>query len=287
MVGVVFVFVREDASDVDALADVFDRAGYSIEDDASDALSVVVWSRSAMRCNAFRAAIERAAQRGPVVVASLIATPPQDLASVAPVVDISAWDGRSDASLDQLFYVVFDAIHPVRANVIALPGPTLPIVAPPQLTNAATEPVSRKRTAWETPIPTKLLRPVHAEAVEPPPQPKLGAPSPRRDFRRLATPSHGRAHAALAFAVVALVASAGFALNALATTHAAPRAHVSVTHELDMGGLSLASVSAEAVGLADAAPVEQPRLFEPGQQVGHAGLEPPSARSTRAGAPMS
>lgn len=273
MAGVVFIFVREDASDVEALADAFDRAGYAVGDSEADALNIIVWSRSAMRCDAFRSAANHAAQTGRVVVASLIATPPRDFSNGASIVDISAWDGRSDEGLDPLFYAAFDVINPARANVIALPGPASaspPTVDPPSSANV-------KRAAWEAPLPTTMLRPVdeHVEAE------KLGAPSPRRDFRRLRAQSHGRAHAAVAFAVLALIAGASFALTTPAPTPASPHARVSVTQDINADSVSLDSASAEAIGLADVAPVEPARLFEPGQQVGHAGFEPPSARSVR------
>jgi len=45
--------------------------------------------------------------------------------------------------------------------------------------------------------------------------------------------------------------------------------------------VSLTSASAEAMGLEDVAPTERERMFEPPVQVGHAGFEPPSARTAR------
>mgnify|MGYP007130730105 CR=1 FL=1 len=58
MAGVVFVFVREDASEVETLADVFDDAGYSITGSENAELRVVVWSRRALRSETFRAAAD-------------------------------------------------------------------------------------------------------------------------------------------------------------------------------------------------------------------------------------
>ncbi len=289
MAGVVFVFVREDASDVEQLAEAFDHAGYFISgsDSADDSLNVVVWSRAAMRSAAFRATADRALRSKRVVVASLVAPPHRDQVLGVPCVDISAWNGEDDSGLASLFEALLDVVHPARANVIALPAPVYIDAeftgTPLQITTAEGDSVSRARAAWEAPIPASMLRPVHDDVrPEESPQPKLGAPSPRRDFRRLYRQSHNRANAALVFAVVALIGGAGFALNALATiTTPLAAQHVAVTQQMASGGVSLMSASAEAIGLEDVVPVEPSRLFEPGRQIGHAGVEPPSARSVR------
>ena len=283
MTGVVFIFVRDDASDVEALAEAFELAGYSISgnDASDDALSVVVWSRAALRSPAFGAAADRALHAARVIVASLVTPPDRDLVRGVRVVDISAWDGIESDALDPLFDAVLDIAHPVHANIIALPGPIYQDAefteAPLQI--ASDVGASRARAAWEAPIPTILLRPVQEPLRDYEPQLKLGAPSPRRDFRRLRQPQN-RAHAALAFAVIALIGGASFALNVPATTPAAP--HVEQAQESETGGVSLTSASTDAIGLEDVTPRERARLFEPAQQVGHAGVEPPSARSVRA-----
>lgn len=278
MVGVVFVFVREDASDVEALAEAFDQAGYSISgSESSDgALSIIVWSRAAMRSDAFHKAAERALQTDRVVVASLAALPHSDALSSAPVADISAWDGDDPRGLDALFEIVFDLVSPVRPSVIALPSRPLCedadfVEAPLQITHASSDRSQRARAAWEAPIPAKALHPVR----EAPAQPKLGAPSPRRDFRKLPRGgSNGRAHAALVFAVLTLTAGS-LLISAAQSFSTAPQPKA---RALETGGVSLTSASAEAMGLEDVTPAERERMFEPPVQVGHAGLEPPSAR---------
>jgi hypothetical protein len=289
MAGVVFTFVREDASDVEALAEAFDAAGYSISgsDRADDALNVVVWSRAAMRSTAFRTAADRALRSSRAIVASLVAQPHHRLVHSAPVADISAWDGDDEAGLDPLFNAVLDVMHPALINVIALPGPVYLDAefteARLQITGPVSAPESRARAAWETPIPTNLLRPVPEDAPEEPTLAKLGAPSPRRDFRRLGRQSNKRVYAALAFAVIAAIGGVGLAFSASAATSAPVSRvqHVVAVGQAETVGVSLSSASAEAIGLDDLTPVELQRLFEPGPQIGHAGLEPPSARSIR------
>ncbi|MBL8547577.1 MAG: hypothetical protein JNL81_14015 [Hyphomonadaceae bacterium] len=276
MAGVVFIFVREDASDVEALAEAFDRAGYRITGSDGDdaALHVVVWSRAAMLCAAFRAAAARVLRSPRAVVASLVTAPYPDLAQGAVVADISAWDGIDEAGLAPLLEAVLDVVHPVRANVIALPGPVYTDAefteAPLQLTHVVSVPRNRARAAWETPIPAGVPRPVQADAVQ---AAKIGAPSPRRDFRRLKRLHYNRAHAALAFALLALVGGTAVVLSAPSGVVApAPRAEVELRR--DGQGVSLASATAEAVGLDDSVP-------EAPAQIGRRGVEPPSARTVR------
>lgn len=278
MVGVVFVFVREDAGDVEALAEAFDQAGYAISgsERCDDAINVIVWSRAAARSDAFRKAVERALQFDRVVVAGLAALPHRDALLRAPVADISAWDGDDLQGLDPLFDIVADLVSPVRPSVIALPSRPLHedaefVEAPLQITHAASDRFQRTRAAWEAPIPAKILHPVR----EQPAQPKLGAHSPRRDFRRLPRrPSNARAHAALMFAIATLTAGS-LLIGAAQGLSAASQPKV---HAVETGGVSLTSASAEALGLEDAAPAERERMFEPPVQTGHAGFEPPSAR---------
>jgi hypothetical protein len=267
MAGVVFVFVREDAREAEALAEAFDAAGFSIGGDTSDegALAVVIWSHKAMRSPAFKHAAERALRSGRAVVASLI-TPPHDAVFGAPVVDLSAWDGEDDAALDPLLEAAED-IGPPAANVIVLPARPVYedaefVEAAPQLASGDSE---RLRRAWEAPIPTHMLR----EA----PSAKSGAPAPRRDFRRLSEKQrHPRVHAALAFAVIAL---AGGGVLAMQVARAPAPA---VAERVEAGAVSFTSASADAAGLEDVTPIE------PAPQVGRRGLEPPSARQIRSAA---
>ncbi len=242
-------------------------------------MHVVVCSRAALRSDAFRKAAERALSANRVVIANLASLPHSEIMARAPMADISAWDGDDPRGLAPLFEVVSDLVSPARPSVIALPARPLYedaefAEAPLQIMHAASEPAQRARTAWEAPIPAKVLHPV----CEEPARPKLGAPSPRRDFRKLRRhPSNGRAHAALVFAVVTL--TAGSLLIASAQNFSAPPQ--ASGHAVDTGGVSLSSASAEATGLEDVTPSERGRMFEPPVQTGHAGFEPPSARSAR------
>ncbi|MCA8885828.1 MAG: hypothetical protein KDA35_04335, partial [Hyphomonadaceae bacterium] len=93
MAGVVFVFVREDSSEVEALAEAFEDAGYSITSGNRADLYVVVWSRSALRSEILRAAAQDVLRTGRAVVAALFAPPTREEASGAPIIDLSQWDG--------------------------------------------------------------------------------------------------------------------------------------------------------------------------------------------------
>jgi hypothetical protein len=278
MAGVVFVFVREDASEAETLAEAFDAAGYSITGSNLDdsALAVVIWSRKALHSQAFKQAAERALRSGRAVVASLIRAPASGNMFGAPVVDLSGWDGEDDAALDPLFEAADEIVRPAApTNVIVLPSRPVYedaefVELAPQLSNVESEQVKRMRRSWEAPIPSHMLRPV-PEA----PREKLGAPSPRRDFPRLLPKEgHSRAHAALAFAVIALLGGGVFATN-LAMAPAPPAPIV------EAAAVSMTSASADATGLEDVVPREQTPLFEPPPQAGRRGLEPPSARQIR------
>jgi hypothetical protein len=284
MGGVVFVFVREDASEAETLAEAFDAAGFSISgsDLSADALRIVLWSRHALRSHAFHDAAEQALRSGRAVVASLIAPPPSESVFGAPIIDLSAWDGEDSAALDPLFEAADVMARCASSNVIELPS--RPAYEDAEFTEGAlqlvsveTERVRRARQAWEAPIPDHMLRPT---GEKPPVQEKLGAVAPRHDFRRLGQRrAHARVHAALAFAVLALIGGGLFGVT-LAPDPAPPTRAVH-TVAIEPGGVSLASASAEAAGLEDAAPVEAQRLFEPAPQAGRRGLEPPSARTIR------
>ncbi len=281
MAGVVFVFVREDASDAETLAEAFDAAGYSItgSDANSEALSVVLWSRAAQRSPAFQRAAEQALRAGKAIIASLAAPPSREHVFNAPVVDLSGWSGEDGAALDPLFDAADRIAHAARPDVIVLPA--RPVYEDAQFTElplqiASVEYERANRRSWEAPIPTGMLRPMRGE----PPQ-KLGAPSPRRDFRRMSRRRpNARAHAAVAFAVIALIGGGVFALSANPTPEAAP-VRTAQDGGVQGGSVSLTSASAGAMGLEDVAPKESPPLFEPAPQRGHAGLEPPSARTIR------
>jgi hypothetical protein len=271
MAGVVFVFVREDASEVETLAEAFDAAGYSIAGSQNAELSVVIWSRRALRSESFRIAAERALRSGRAIVAALFAPPAREAVFGAPVVDLSLWDGVESAALDPLLYAADDIVHPIEADVIILPS--RPVYEDAEFADApfliaGGEPDTAKRHAWEAPLPARALRPVSdAPAAEP----KLGAPAPRRDFRRVGKrKSHAREHAAAAFLVLAILGGGAFVASVAANT--ASYAQVERAKAEEGGGVSLTSATAEAVGLQDIAP-------EAPAQIGHRGVEPPSARS--------
>lgn len=272
MAGVVFVFVREDTSEVEALAEAFDAAGYSITGtDRSAELSVVIWSRSALRSKTFRVAAERALRSGRALVAGLFAPPPREVVFGAPVIDLSQWDGVEIAALDPLLEAADDIVHPIEADVIILPS--RPAYEDAHFTEAplmiaSGEGDSAKRHAWEAPLPVEALRPVQDVAAA---EPKLGAPSPRRDFRRIgARKSHAREHAAAAFLILAILGGGAFVASVAANS--ANYVQVEQAKAEEGGGVSLTSASAEAIGLEDSAPEAAP-------QPGYRGVEPPSART--------
>ncbi len=273
MAGVVFVFVREDASEAETLAEAFDAQGYSIAGGESAELYVVIWSRRALCSDAFRVSAERALRSGRAIVAALFAPPPREAVFDAPVIDLTLWDGLEGAALDPLFEVADDIVHPVEADVIVLPS--RPVFedaqfteAPLMIASADSGRANAARRSWEAPIPTQMLRPVQDGPAD---EPKLGAQTLRRDFRRVGAKRKqtGRAHGALAFAVIAVLGSGAFVASLVANM-SSQRAENAQT-ELS-SGVSLTSASADAVGLDDISP-------DAPVQLGHRGVEPPSARS--------
>ncbi|MGD9981553.1 MAG: hypothetical protein AB7H66_02870 [Hyphomonadaceae bacterium] len=274
MAGVVFVFVREDASEAETLAEAFDGAGFAITGSSVDAnaLSVIVWSRHAARSAAFRQAAGRALETGRAIVASLDA-PPSD-AGRAPIVDLSGWDGEDSACLDPLFEAADAIVRPAYGNVIELPfRPAYEdaefVELAPRITNPESERAEQARRAWEAPIPTAML-PVARD------EPKTGAPSPRRDFRRLdADRGRPRVYAAMAFALVALGGGA-FAVNFMQAPAPAVAVAAEPADAPDIAAMSLTLASAEAVGLEDVVPVEP----EAAPQIRSRGVEPGTARRT-------
>lgn len=250
MTGVVFIFVREDASEAEALAEAFDSAGYSITRDDEAALAVVVWSRRALRSEAFRLSAEQALRSGRAVVAALFAPPSRPSVFDAPVVDLTAWDGVAELALQPLLDAADDIVHPIEASVIALPS----------------RPVVYEDAEFIEALP--MLRPV---ADAPPPEPKMGTDKPRRDFRRIgARRPHKREHAALAFLMIAILGGGAFVASVAANTVSYVQASEAKTER--GGGVSLTAASNDAVGLEDIAP-------EAPTQVGRRGVEPPSAVS--------
>lgn len=272
MTGVVFVFVREDASEVETLAEAFDGAGYSITGSENAELCVVVWSRRALHSETFRAAADNAFRTGRAVVAALFAPPTRGEVLDAPVVDLSCWDGVDEIALNPLLEAADDMVHPIEANVIVLPSRPIyedaEFAEAPLMIAPPTPKKGASRAAWEAPLPTKILQAVRDEPAA---EPKLGA-QPRRDFRRVgARRQQGRAHAALAFAVIAILGGGAFVASVAANTASYMQSSAQAKAETG-GGVSLTSASADAVGLVDIVP-------EAPAQVGHRGVEPPSART--------
>ncbi|MCX7359410.1 MAG: hypothetical protein NT015_14870 [Alphaproteobacteria bacterium] len=273
MAGVVFVFVREDASEVEILAEAFDEAGYSITGSENAELCVVVWSRRALRSETFRAVADNAFRTGRAIVAALFAPPAREDVLDAPIVDLSQWDGVETLALSPLFEAADDILHPIEASVIALPS--RPVCEDAEFTEAtlmitSSAPKTKAtRQAWEVPLPSKVLS---AVPDEPPVEPKLGAAKPRRDFRRVgARKQQGRAHAALVFAVIAILGGGAFVASVAANTASYVQNSERAKAEVS-GGVSLTSATADAVGMEDLVP-------EAPGQIGHRGVEPPSART--------
>jgi hypothetical protein len=164
-------------------------------------------------------------------------------------------------------------VHPIEADVIALPSrPAFDDAEfsepPPVIARVDSARANAARRAWEASIP-QILNPVRPAAIA---ESKLGAPSPRRDFRRLGSrrKQAARAHAALAFAVIAVLGGGAFVASLAATTASHMQAAAAKT---EMGsGVSLSSATEDAVGLDDIAPETPP-------QIGYRGAEPPSART--------
>ncbi|MBK8545577.1 MAG: hypothetical protein IPL62_19855 [Caulobacteraceae bacterium] len=273
MAGVVFIFVREDASEVETLAEAFDDAGYAITGSQNAELCVVVWSRRAMRSETFRAAADNAFRTGRAIVAALFAPPSREEVFETPVVDLSQWDGVDTLPLTPLFDAADEIVHPIEVSVITLPSRAVcedaEFVEAPQMIASGAPKTTTARQAWETPLPTKILR---AVPDEPPAEFKLGASKPRRDFRRVgARRQQRRAHAALVFAVLAILGGGAFVASVAANT-ADSMNSAEAKAELG-GGVSLTSANAESVGLVDVVP------DAPAEVVGRRGVEPPSART--------
>lgn len=272
MAGVVFVFVREDTSEVETLAEVFDEAGYSITGSDSADICVAVWSRRALRSEIFRAAADRALRTGRALVAALFAPPAREAVFDAPVVDLSQWDGVNPSALDPLFQAADDILHPIEVSIIALPS--RPVCEDAEFTEAPlmiASDASRNsaRRAWEAPLPTKVLR---AVCEAPPAEPKRGVANPRCDFRRAGPrQQQGRAHAALAFGVIAILGGGAFVASVAANAASYLRHTAQAKTELS-GGVSLTSASNDAIGVEDVVP-------DAPVPIGHRGVEPPSART--------
>ena len=114
MADVLFVFVKEDASEAQTLASVFAAADHEIGDGPVDNAAielcgavVILWSGAAISSKTFLASAQRAFESGKGVVASLGQPPPAWVVGHAPTFDLSRWSGdRGDEALDPLFMAV-------------------------------------------------------------------------------------------------------------------------------------------------------------------------------------
>jgi hypothetical protein len=108
MSDVLLVYVRDDAERADALADLCEGVGYTVDGFSDDALStcaaaIIVWSPAAGASPRFREATTRAVQAGKAIVASFFILPPP-FARGAPFANLRGWSGESEhTALDPLF----------------------------------------------------------------------------------------------------------------------------------------------------------------------------------------
>ena len=114
MADVLFVFVKEDASEAQTLAATFAAANHDIGDGPIDNAAielcgavVIVWSSAAIASRTFLASAQRVLNSGKGVVVSLAQPPPAWVVGHAPTFDLSRWTGdRDDEDLDALFMAV-------------------------------------------------------------------------------------------------------------------------------------------------------------------------------------
>ncbi|MDX2277261.1 MAG: hypothetical protein NW206_17585 [Hyphomonadaceae bacterium] len=130
MADVLIVCVREDELQAKALADMFERAGFSVggapaSDGAlrSTGAGVVVWSQASIRSRPFLDAAQRVIDANKAVIASLIDPPPPHTINNAPAFALAGWSGDpEDAALDPLFFAVDRMVTSQRAAVGAAPA---------------------------------------------------------------------------------------------------------------------------------------------------------------------
>lgn len=120
MADVLFVCVHRDVSEAEGLAEVFEAAGFSVDDATDDAALracsavLIVMSDAALRVPAFREATERAVHVGKAVIASLMG---DAVADVARVFDISEWNGGGDdPSIEPLLATVERMVRSAHAT---------------------------------------------------------------------------------------------------------------------------------------------------------------------------
>jgi hypothetical protein len=170
MADVLIVCVREDEPQAKSLADMFERAGFSVGgapgNDAalrSSGAAVVVWSQASIRSRPFLDAAQRVVSAEKAVLACLIEPPPGESVKDAPSFDLSGWSGDpDDPLLDPLFFSVDRMVNSARASVGAAPA------AP------------AARAAFEAPRnlrPTPATPPYARPARTAPPEPRQAPPA--------------------------------------------------------------------------------------------------------------
>lgn len=168
MADVLIVCVREDEPQAKALADMFERAGFTVggapsNDGAlrSSGAALVVWSQAAIRSRPFLDAAQRVVNAEKAVLACLIEPPPATSVNNSPAFDLAGWMGDpDDPVLDPLFFAVDRMVNSARAAVGASPA-----------TPAATafEPPPNLRPPPNTPPYARAARTAPPVTRQPPP----------------------------------------------------------------------------------------------------------------------
>lgn len=122
MPDIILICVSDDLPQAEALAEMFDIAGFSVSDDvfneaalARASAAIVVLSPSALHSDKFLVAAQRALDAGIAVIASLEHAARSSF-GFAPVFDLSRWYGEAQSPLlDPLFFAV-DRMH-MKARV--------------------------------------------------------------------------------------------------------------------------------------------------------------------------
>lgn len=265
MADVLMICVRQDVPRAEALAEMFDAAGFSVGDDVHDqaafarcGAAVVVWSRIASHSQGFLSAVSRAMKAGKAVFAiGSGALPPGD-APPARVFDLADWQGESDdAILDSLFFTIDRLVMIARAEQ-----------AEADLAQGDTP---KAAASWLADLPAEREARGQSAVRE------IVLAAPRTPERRRVSLHRGGVLAALA--VLALIGGGALTTSlAMSTPHPAPHAHAPVAQAASQAAAPVeGSVNFSDVALS-AAPAIAPVRLAPRH-----GLEPPSASSlTRA-----
>lgn len=122
MADVLFVYLREDSAHAEALAEMFEAAGYSLdgfpEDDAelrASGAAVLIATKTTSQSAVFASAARRAFQAGKAIVVRFDdVVPPAEIAAAATF-DLMAWDGDPNSVvLDPLFFAVDRKVSKAR-----------------------------------------------------------------------------------------------------------------------------------------------------------------------------